>query len=117
MAGGPASRRSTKLAGIIWLNVSLKRLKRSYNRLRLYLVPAEFTSLQVLDMQPEFLYPRRSRFAPNIEKEQYTFEKFRLFPNFCVKLRISILEIPKVFLRLKFSLSLNLTKNQILTKV
>ena len=40
------------------------QLQRSYNRLRLCLVSTDLTSQQKLGMQPVFLYPRRSRFAP-----------------------------------------------------
>ena len=54
----------SELAGIIRKDASLKRLERNYNHLRLCLVPAIFTSRQELGMQPELLYPRRSRFAP-----------------------------------------------------
>ena len=58
----------SRLAGIIRKDASLKRLERNYNHLRLCLVPAIFTSLQELGMQPELLYPRRSRFAPILWK-------------------------------------------------
>ena len=54
----------TGLAEMIRQDASLKRLERNYNRLRLSLFPVFFTSWQELGMQPELLYPRRSRFAP-----------------------------------------------------
>ena len=41
-----------------------KQLRRSYNRLRLCLVFHRYYELMALGMQPELLYPRRSRFAP-----------------------------------------------------
>ena len=54
----------TGLAGMVRQDANLKRLERNYNRLRLSLGPVFFTSRQELGMQPELLYPRRSRFAP-----------------------------------------------------
>ncbi len=47
----------------------LKRLQRSYNRLRLCLCPP-FYEVAEPGMQPAPLYPRRIRFAP---KEQFMF--------------------------------------------
>ena len=46
------------------------------------LVPAIFTSRQELGMQPEFLYPRRSRFAPKLLKNMMSdeFVKSRIHP-------------------------------------
>ena len=62
--GYPASRRPCRARRKCPVGRWPKRPERSYNRLRLYLFPAIFTSRQELGMQPEFHYPRRSRFAP-----------------------------------------------------
>ena len=52
-------------AGEIEPGVSLStRLKRTRNRLRLYLNPPVLRAGRTLDMQLKFLYPRRTRFAP-----------------------------------------------------
>ena len=51
-------------AGNTRKDAGLKRPGLIHNRLRLRLIPTAFTSRQALGMQPELLYPRRSRFAP-----------------------------------------------------
>ena len=83
----------TGLAGLIRQDASLiRRLERIHNHLRLYLDPAVFTSWQVLDMQPEFLYPRRSRFAPNLSKNYRIAVRFyhtRLSPLFILYLQFN----------------------------
>ena len=61
----PASRRSIRIRGSHPVERKLpKQLRRSYNRLRLYLISHRYYELMALGMQPELLYPRRSRFAP-----------------------------------------------------
>ena len=44
------------------------QLRRSYNRLRLYVFPSFYEQTGKLDMQPMLLCPRRTRFAPIFSK-------------------------------------------------
>ena len=57
------------------------QLRRSYNRLRLYLVfPSFYERTGKLDMQPMLLCPRRTRFAPIFSKIRTAPEAVGAFP-------------------------------------